>query len=501
MEIKVKSQSLLKGIGPGAVLVLGHFEGDGLSAEGVQVDKACDGIIRKTLDANLFSGKFLTHTLLQTNHASLPHILLLGLGPAREITPNKIRQALGIAATTIRETGLSRFFIAPHAVRLATRISISDIVQAMVEGVLLALYQFNLYKTDRKETKEIKEVCLIVPPKDKTAGVERAVLQGEQIANAVNMARDLCTLPANVLTPTRLVEEANRLADAHPAIRVSVLERAEAQQLGMGAFVGVAQGSNEPPKFIVIDYQGARGKPVALVGKSVTFDTGGISIKPSENMEQMKYDMSGGAAVLGAMKVAAQMQLPLHIVGILPATDNMPSGHAIHPGDIVTTLSGKTVEVINTDAEGRLCLADAITYALRYKPHTIIDLATLTGACTVALGHQAMALFSNDPKLEGEIQKASEATGERVWPLPLWDEYFDQIKSDVADLKNTGGRPAGSITAALFLKQFAKDVAWAHLDIAGVAWNSGKPQPYNPKGSTGAGVRLLVRYLMNLVKP
>jgi leucyl aminopeptidase len=214
----------------------------------------------------------------------------------------------------------------------------------------------------------------------------------------------------------------------------------------------------------------------------------------------MKYDMSGGAAVLGILRVAAQMKLPLHIIGILPATDNMPSGHAVHPGDVVHTLSGKTVEVVNTDAEGRLCLADAITYSLRYKPHTIIDLATLTGACVVALGHHAMALFSNDPALQARIEKAAEGSGERVWPMPLWEAFRDQIKSDVADLKNTGGRPAGSITAALFLQEFSQDVSWAHLDIAGVAWNDGKPREYTPKGATGAGVRLLVRYLIDLVK-
>lgn len=437
-----------------------------------------------------FSGKFLE---TRTDGKVVPQTLLLGLGKDTELTLDKVRQAMGKAATTIRSAGGTKI-----AVPLFGMGSAFDVSQAMVEGVILALYQFNLYKTDPDLDKnEITELTLLVPDASKKASVLKGALHGQWIAEGVNYARTLCNLPGNVLTPTRMEQEAKQLSEAYP-IDVKVLERAEAEALGMGAYCGVAQGTAEPPKFIVLEYKGSKGKPVALVGKSVTFDTGGISLKPAENMEQMKYDMSGGAAVLGAMRVAAVMKLPLHIVGILPATDNMPGGKAMHPGDIVKTLSGKTVEVINTDAEGRLCLADAITYSLRYKPQAIIDLATLTGACVVALGGHAMALFGNNPKLISAIQQASEATSERAWPLPLWDDYYGQIKSDVADLKNTGGRPAGSITAALFLKQFANDVPWVHLDIAGVAWNGDKPRPYTPKGSTGAGVRLLVKYLTTL---
>jgi leucyl aminopeptidase len=304
-----------------------------------------------------------------------------------------------------------------------------------------------------------------------------------------------------VATPSRLAEEAKKIGSEHN-MQVSVLERSDIEKLGMGAFLAVAKGTVEPPKFIVLEYEGAKrkGRPVALIGKSVTFDSGGISLKPSDNMEQMKYDMSGGATVLGVMRVAAQLQLPLNIVGFLPATDNMPSGTAIHPGDVVTSLSGKTVEIINTDAEGRLCLADALTYALRHKPIAMIDLATLTGAVVVALGHHAIGMMGNDAKLTAEIQKAADDTGERVWPLPLWDDYFNQIKSDVADLKNTGGRPGGSITAGLFLKQFVGETPWVHLDIAGTSWNGEGPRPYIPKGSTGIGLRLLVQYLTNLSK-
>jgi leucyl aminopeptidase len=492
MEIKVVSRPLLKG--RGETLVLGLHEGETLSAEISRMDHSLNRKISEVFLSKEFSGKFLETALLRTGLLSVPRILLLGLGQKRAITPDKIRQAAGFAATTIRETGQSQLAI-PLFPR-PNHVSASSLAQTIIEGVILALYQFDHYKTDSDQPKkEITEVTLIFTnPADKRA-VERGASHGNILAEAVNAARTLCNHPGSVVTPTYLAQEANSLSEKYP-IEVTVLERSDAEALGMGAYVGVARGTHEPPKFIVLEYKGAKGKPVALVGKSVTFDTGGISLKSADNMEQMKYDMSGGAAVLSAMQVAAEMKLPLHIVGILPATDNMPGGRAIHPGDIVKTLSGKTVEVINTDAEGRLCLADAITYSLRYKPCAIIDLATLTGACVVALGGHAMALYGNDEKLTGAIQKAADETGEKVWPMPLWDDYYNQIKSDVADLKNTGGRPAGSITAALFLKQFAGDVPWVHLDIAGVAWNGEKPRPYIPKGSTGAGVRLLVKYLI-----
>ena len=500
MEIKIEVRPLFRKPAP-SILILGHYEGAVRSMALQQADKITGGIVQEAFSSESFSGKFLTTTLLNTGRKEVPRLLLLGLGREREITPDKIRAAIGTAAPLLREAGGQ-----PHcAIALqgisSSRIATDICAQAIVEGILLALYRFDLYKTDQKEPpNQIKTVSLMTPNRAIRTSLTRGALHGQWIAEAVNATRNLCNHPANVITPSRLAEEAMQLKKEFPLFSVQVLERADAQKLGMGAYTAVAQGTAEPPKFIVLEYRGSRKRPIALVGKSVTFDSGGISLKSSDGMEHMKYDMSGGAAVLGALKVAAQMQLPLHIVGILPATDNMPSGQAIHPGDVVRTLSGKTVEIANTDAEGRLCLADAITYALRYKPHTIIDLATLTGACVVALGHHAAALFSNDLKLRARIEKAAEKSGEKVWSLPLWEEYRDQIKSDVADLKNTGGRPAGSITAALFLKEFAKDVSWAHLDIAGVAWNDGKPRVDAPKGATGAGVRLLVRYLIDEVR-
>jgi leucyl aminopeptidase len=274
------------------------------------------------------------------------------------------------------------------------------------------------------------------------------------------------------------------------------MERAEMERLGMWALVGVARGSQEPPKLIMIEYKGgpAGEPPIVLVGKTITFDTGGISIKPSENMEQMKDDMSGGAAVLAAIQAAARLKLPVHVIGLLPATENMPSGTAQKPGDIVKTLSGLTIEVINTDAEGRLVLADALTYATRFKPKWLVDIATLTGACGVALGKHAIGLMGTAPKLVAALKEAGEATGERTWEMPLWEPYYDQIKSSVADVQNVGGRYGGTITAGAFLSKFVGDAPWAHLDIASTAWID-EPRPYTPKGVTGVGVRLLIEFL------
>jgi len=309
--------------------------------------------------------------------------------------------------------------------------------------------------------------------------------------------RDLCNHPANVVTPTYIANEAKKIARER-GVSAKVLDRPAMQRLGMGALLGVARGSHEPPKFVILEYRGGpRGaRPVALVGKTVTFDSGGISLKSADNMEQMKADMTGGAAVLAAVRAASRLRLPLNIVALIPATENMPGGSATKPGDILTSLSGKTIEVINTDAEGRLILADGLTYANRYKPSVVVDIATLTGACAVALGKHAIGLLGNNERLIGELKAAGEQCGERAWQLPLWEEYYEQIKSDVADVKNTGGRPGGTITAAAFLSKFVGDARWAHLDIASTDW-SDREQAYIPKGPTGVGARLLIRFLSN----
>jgi leucyl aminopeptidase len=290
------------------------------------------------------------------------------------------------------------------------------------------------------------------------------------------------------MTPTHLAKAALSLRTKHLSVRV--LDKNDAKKLGMGAFLAVAKGSQEEPRFILLDYKGAKGAPVVLIGKSITFDSGGISIKPSEGMEKMKYDMAGGAAVLGVMKAAAALKLPIHLLGILPASENLPGGSATKPGDVVRSLSGKTIEIVNTDAEGRLVVADAIAYAKRLKPRAIIDIATLTGACLIAFGNETIAMMGNDRKLLDALKISGENTYERVWEMPLFEEYKEYLKSDIADIKNIGGRNGGLVTAAYFLYEFAGDTPWAHLDIAGTAWTE-KERPYVPKGASGIGTRLI----------
>jgi leucyl aminopeptidase len=297
------------------------------------------------------------------------------------------------------------------------------------------------------------------------------------------------------MTPTILAKAAKSLAGGR--VGVKVFEKRDAERLGMGAYLSVARGSMEPPKFIVVNYRGGKGAAVALIGKSITFDSGGISIKPSEGMEKMKYDMAGGAVVLGVVKAASEMRLPVNLVGILPATENLPGGSASKPGDIVSSLSGKTIEIVNTDAEGRMVLADGIGYVKKLKPRIIIDIATLTGACGVALGNEAIAMMGNESTVMEKLRTIGDEVYERVWQMPLYDEYLEYIKSDVAELKNSGGKTGSLVTAAYFLKEFAGDTPWVHLDIAGTAWTE-KDKPYVPKGATGIGVRLLLNLLKEM---
>ncbi len=330
-------------------------------------------------------------------------------------------------------------------------------------------------------------------PKGKSAALGGAEV-GRVVAGAQNYARELVVRPSNIVTPRYLAEEARRLGNAH-GLRVTVLDRAAMKRDGMAAILAVAAGSEEEPQFIAMEY-GAEAKsgPLVLVGKGVTFDSGGLSLKTPQSMETMKSDMSGAAAVLGALRAIAELELSVRVVGLIPAVENMPSGGALRPGDVIGSRSRKTIEVINTDAEGRLILADALSYAARYEPEAMIDIATLTGACVVALGHQASGVLGNDEALIEEIRQVGERSGERVWPLPLWIEYRDLLKSEIADIKNSGGRAAGTISAAMFLREFVGPVPWAHLDIAGTAW-ADTAGPYQPVGSTGVGVRLITEWV------
>ncbi len=370
----------------------------------------------------------------------------------------------------------------------------TEAAQAFAEGALMGTYTFGKYQTTKKDIKELDSITLLSADKDEAAEYKDGVERGRLVAEAVAFSRDLVSAPPNEVTPSEIGRRAQAFSK-ELGLTCKVLDEKEIAKLKMGSFLGVAQGSlkDEPPRFIVVEYMplGAKVAPLVFVGKGITFDSGGISIKPGAGMEKMKYDMAGAAAVLGAIRAIAALKLPVNVVALVPSTENMPGGDAIHPGDVLTSMSGKTIEVINTDAEGRLILADALTYAERYNPKGVVDLATLTGACVIALGNNAIGLMGNNEEFIQQVRQAGEETNERAWPLPMWEEYHELIKSDIADMKNSGGREAGTISAAAFLSKFTEKYPWAHLDIAGTAWDE-KGKPYTPKGATGIGVRLLL---------
>lgn len=338
-----------------------------------------------------------------------------------------------------------------------------------------------------------KKLSLFIGEQKKTVAVVRSVSEGEAIANGIKLAKDLANLPGNICTPSYLAEQAKQLGKASSQLKVSVLEEKQMKALGMGSLLSVSRGSREPAKLIVMEYSGGKpkAKPVVLIGKGLTFDAGGISLKPAAAMDEMKYDMCGGASVIGAMAACVKLALPINLVVIVPSSENLPDGAANKPGDIVTSMSGQTIEILNTDAEGRLILCDALTYAERFKPAAVVDVATLTGACIIALGAHASGLLSNDDKLAAELLEAGNRATDRAWQLPLWDDYQEQLKSNFADMANIGGKGAGTITAACFLSRYADKYKWAHLDIAGTAWRSG-----DQKGATGRPVSLLSQFLL-----
>jgi leucyl aminopeptidase len=361
-------------------------------------------------------------------------------------------------------------------------------------------YAFQQYKSKRDDGGNVDEVALLFPKKGKPGIREKIVKDTQALCEAVVFARDLVSQPGNVATPSFLAEKSMEMA-ARYGIACRVLEREEIEQNGMGALLSVAKGSRQPPRFVILEYlpAGPEMRPTVLVGKGITFDSGGISLKPREGMEKMKDDMAGGAAVIGTLMAAAALGLPVNLVGLVPAAENLPGGEAFKPGDVVKSMSGQTIEIVNTDAEGRMILCDALHFALRYKPSALIDLATLTGACVVALGSIATGLLGNDEGLKRAIRNAADKCGERVWELPLWDDYGELMKSDIADMKNAGGPEAGTISAAWFLKSFVGKSKWVHLDIAGTAWMD-KDRPYMPKGASGVGVRLMIEYLKGVSK-
>jgi len=484
---------------PCELLLLFSFESpEQLEGPIQNVDLEWKGFISTLMKQGDFKGELFECRLFYTQGA-LPakRVVLTGLGKKGEFDLEKWRGAASKAGRFIRNSGVKQF---AFPIKKFNSLSEAELAESFVTGLLLGVYQFNEFKTlERDKIKEIGEVILLGEKGEDIKWIGDGMKTGQMISEAVYLARDLVNGPSNQVTPTVLAEKAQQIAKEH-GMEIQVLEVSETETMGMGAFVAVAKGSQEPGKFIVLEYNKGKGlDTIALVGKGITFDSGGISIKPSENMDRMKDDMSGAAAVLATMQVASKLQLPFHLVGLMPAAENLPSGKAYKPGDILKTLSGQTVEVISTDAEGRLILSDALTYSLRYQPKAIIDLATLTGACVVALGDFVIGLFGNDESLLKQIEEASSKTGEKVWRLPLWDEYFEYLKSDAADFRNVGTRAAGAIIGAIFLSKFVEKVPWVHLDIAGPA-SIDKERPYIPRGGTGAGVRLLIQLLRDWKK-
>ncbi|MFO7576892.1 MAG: leucyl aminopeptidase [Pelovirga sp.] len=495
MKILVKKTSPLTLKTP--CLVLFTFSESSRQPLAAQLDQQFCGLIAQARRTGEYQARPGDTLLLHNPGTSGPaRILLVGLGKAGDATSSQLRQAASVAAATLKQIRLRRFAIDLNGFKLPGTAPALQ-VQAITEGLLLADYRFDRYLTaDRPDQpKALEQVSLLCADAGGSDTFADAVSAAEAICAGTCLARDLVNAPGNLKSPEYLALQAVAMAEQN-RIKARLLDRRQMERLGFGALLGVARGSSRPPYLIVLEYQGAAAgtAPIALVGKGVTFDSGGISLKPADKMDEMKMDMGGAAAVLGTMLAAARLQLPINLVAVIPAVENMPSGDAIRPGDILTSLSGKTIEVLNTDAEGRLILADALTYVERFKPRTVIDLATLTGACIIALGNQAAAVLGNDERLISKLRKAGERSGERLWQLPLWDEYASQIKSDFADVKNTGGRPAGTITAAAFLQKFADQYSWAHLDIAGMAWED-RGTPGRPRGGTGFGVRVLIDYL------
>jgi len=469
-------------------VVLGVHAGKELTPAARRVDQAAGGALKQAL-GDLAGRTGSTLLLRALPGVAAERVLLVGLGEKKDYAEAAYREAVRAAGLALRELGArdAALFLVDGKVGARPQ---SWNVRHAVLGLREAFYRFDQLKTQKKApASTLGHVFL---PLSSNTQLQQALAEAQATADGAELARTLGNLPPNICTPSYLADEAKKLAKQFK-LGVEVLERKDMERLGMGAFLAVARASHQPPKLIVLRYSGAaKGrKPLALVGKGITFDTGGISLKPAGEMDEMKYDMSGAASVLGAIRALAAMKAPVNLVGIIPTCENMPGGAASRPGDVVTSMSGQTVEILNTDAEGRLILCDALTYAARYQPEAVIDVATLTGACVIALGHVATGLFANDQKLADEIREAADDAWDRVWQMPLWEDYQEQLRSNFADFANIGGRPGGSITAACFLSRFTRELRWAHLDIAGTAWKSGRE-----KGSTGRPVPLLVRFAL-----
>lgn len=479
-------------------VIVGVYESRKLSVAATAIDEVSGGYITNILKTGDMDGKLASTLMLhQVPNIAAARVLLIGLGKEKEFAEQQYCKAIRASTKALANSGANE--VATYLATLPVKAhSAQWKVAHLTETTLDAIYKFDAIKQKKDNSKKeaekkgITSLTINVLEKEEIKLGECGLLAGKAINAGVSLAKDLGNLPPNVCTPTYLAKEAEALGKKYD-FKVKVLEYDELKKLGMGSFLGVTQGSSEPPKFIVMQHlKGKKDeKPVVLVGKGITFDTGGISLKPGGDMDEMKYDMCGAASVIGTFKTIAEMDLPLNVIGLIPSCENMPDGLAIRPGDVLTSMSGLTIEVLNTDAEGRLILCDALTYAERFEPSAVVDIATLTGACVVALGHHASGLFSNNDELAKELLTAGETALDRAWHMPMWDDYQPQLDSNFADIANIGGRAAGSITAACFLSRFAKKYDWAHLDIAGTAWKSGKE-----KGGTGRPVALLTQFLV-----
>jgi leucyl aminopeptidase len=463
-----------------------------------ELDERTSGVLSEMLGSDEMRGKQGDMVYIyRPGNIRAQRLLLVGGGKREDFSFDIVRKVSGSAARFLRGKGVRSM-----AMLRRSQLDLSKSAQAAVEGVLIGLFEPDMYKTENKEERRIEELILVAAQPGLEEALADGVERGRIIGEAVNLARELSNEPSSTLTPSELAERARETA-ARFGLDIDVLDEARMKELGMGALLGVARGSDEPAKLIVLRYMPDESEPmgndadvIAIVGKGITFDSGGISIKPAEGMEKMKYDMSGAAATLAAMRAIAQLKPRINVIGLMPATENMPSGRAYKPGDVLRAMSGKTIEVINTDAEGRLILADAISYARKLGATRIIDLATLTGAVSIALGPINVAILGNDQEFIDEMRQAGREVGERFWQLPMDEEYREMIKSDIADIKNSAGRYAGTITASYFLREFAEDTPWVHLDIAGTAWENER-KSHMAKGPTGVAIRTLINYVCN----
>ena len=497
MQYVVKSGDITKQ--KSACIVVGIHNKCKLSAAAKSLDEACDGAISKILKKGDMEGD-IGHSLMLYDLPGLSceRLLLIGCGKPSEFDAKSYQKAIALATGILNKGHAAQAIYALSELKVSG-CSLYQVVRDTALTITSSHYRPHHLKSEKKDEpkRPLENVTLFINDSKQKRLVQQAADHGNAIANGLSLAKELGDLPGNVCTPEHLADRATKLGKGVAKLKVEILEERQMEKLGMGSLLSVSKGSRQPAKLIVMNYSGGtKGeKPVVLVGKGLTFDAGGISLKPSAGMDEMKYDMCGAAAVFGTLQACVELALPINVIGVVPSSENLPDGAANKPGDIVTSMSGLTIEILNTDAEGRLILCDALTYSERFEPDVVVDIATLTGACVIALGSHATGLLSNSDALANELLDAGSKTDDKAWRLPLWDDYQQQLDSNFADIANIGGKEAGTITAACFLSRFTKKMKWAHLDIAGTAWNSGKS-----KGATGRPVSLLTQFLLKRCK-